>query len=269
MTATILKIAAALAGIAGLLIAALAVFQTGLIFPRWAMGPGPALPERAERLELALPGGDRLVGVHLPPSGGGGGPLILGFGGNAWDADALALFLQSIFPDRAVATFHFRGYRPSTGRPSARALLEDAVAIHDLLAPRAPEGIVAVGISLGAGPAARLAGSRPVRGAVLVTPFDSLADLARSHYPWAPVGLLLRHPMEIAEDLSTAEVPVAIVTAERDSIVPAARSAPVRAAARNLVLDKTIPGAGHNDLFDRPAFAEAMRAALAAIEARR
>lgn len=270
MTVTILKIVAAFAGLAGLLIAALAIFQTGLIFPRWAMGPSPGLPARAERLDLALPGGDRLAGVYLPTlRGNAGGPLILGFGGNAWDAHALALFLQGLYPERPVAAFHYRGYRPSTGRPSAQALLDDAVAIHDHLAPRAPEGIVAVGISLGAGPAARLARDRPVLGTILVTPFDSLAGLARTHYPWAPVGLLLRHHMEIADDLGKAEAPAAVITAERDTIVPAARSAPVRTAARDLVLDETIMDAGHNDIFDRPAFVEAMRAALGAIEARR
>jgi hypothetical protein len=30
---------------------------------------------------------------------------------------------------------------------------------------------------------------------ILVTPFDSLEALARDLYPWAPVGLLLRHRM--------------------------------------------------------------------------
>ena len=54
-------------------------------------------------------------------------------------------------------------------------------------------------LSIGAGPAAYLASQRPIAGLILVTPFDSLTALAREHYPWAPVSLLLRYRMEIAE----------------------------------------------------------------------
>jgi pimeloyl-ACP methyl ester carboxylesterase len=60
--------------------------------------------------------------------------------------------------------------------------------------------------------------------------------------------------------------PTALVIAERDTIVPTRRSTPLRAAIPNLVFERTID-AGHNDLYDRPAFAAAMREALATIEA--
>jgi hypothetical protein len=54
--------------------------------------------------------------------------------------------------------------------------------------------------------------------------------------------------------------------AERDTIVPARRSMALRQAVRSLVFEAAID-AGHNDLYGRPAFAEAMREALARIEA--
>jgi hypothetical protein len=100
-----------------------------LLFPRWAVSKGPALPATAERLTLSLASGDELVGVHLPAerSPPPGAALLLGFGGNAWSADAVAIYLQSVFPDRDVVTFHYRGYAPSTGKPSASAILEDAL----------------------------------------------------------------------------------------------------------------------------------------------
>ena len=117
----------------------------------------------------------------------------------------MAIYLQSVFPDHDVAAFHYRGYAPSTGEPSASAILEDAIAIHDhVVASLAPDRIVAVGLSLGAGPAAHLAARRPIKGLILVTPFDSLRALAREHYPWAPVGLLLRHRMEVAGSLAVS-----------------------------------------------------------------
>jgi uncharacterized protein len=265
----LVKLIAGLAGLYVVLAALMALAQDWLLFPRWAMvGGAPALSAAAERLTVTAPGGERLAGVLMPAAAGAeGAPLVLGFGGNAWDAEALALYLHTILPGHAVAAFHFRGYGPSEGRPSARALREDALAIHDALAEaHAPDGIVAVGLSLGSGPAAHLASRRDLAGIVLVTPFDSLRALAREHYPWAPVGLLLRHRMDVAEAVAATSAPVALIAAERDTIVPARRTASLRGAARHLVLDRVVAGAGHNDLYDTAGFREAMAEALARIE---
>ena len=60
--------------------------------------------------------------------------------------------------------------------------------------------------------------------------------------------------------------PTAVITAERDTVVPARRSSPLRLAIGNLAFERTID-AGHNDLYHHPAFAVAMREALATIEA--
>ena len=250
----------------------IALVQDRLLFPRWAMGDGIQLPVSAERLTLRA-SGEELAGLHLPaetqpPEEAA---LILGFGGNAWNADALAIYLHSIFPDRDVVAFHYRGYAPSTGRPSARAILQDALSIHDhLVAAAAPKRmIVAVGLSIGAGPAAYLAGKRAIAGLILVTPFDSLTALAREHYPWVPIGLLLRHRMEVADAIAASSVPVALISAEKDTIVPPRRTEPLRKSAANLVLDRVIADAGHNDLYDRADFQRAMREALALLEAGR
>ena len=61
-------------------------------------------------------------------------------------------------------------------------------------------------------------------------------------------------------------VPTALVVAEGDTIVPARRSVALRSTIQNLVFEAAID-AGHNDLYSRPAFAAAMRDALAGIEA--
>jgi uncharacterized protein len=258
----LVKLAFGAAALYAAAVALVALTQTSVLFPRWAVGPGPDLPAGAERLEIARPGGVVLVGHRLRPAlPDPEAPLVLGFGGNAWSGAAVALFLAQVLPDHEVVAFDFRGYAPSTGRPSAAALAGDAVAIHDHLGA---DRVVAVGFSLGAGPAAHLAAERPLSGVVLVTAFDSLAELARGHYPWAPVRLLLRHRMEPAADLARAGVPVALITAGHDTIIPARRTAALRAALPNLAFDATIP-AGHNDIYTHPDFAEALRAALAAL----
>lgn len=279
---TLLKLAGGVAALYIVVVALIALAQDWLLFPRWAMGHGAAaLPASTERIELATPGGDVIVGVLVPGRGSAtrllqgeaqaaterpprGGPAVLvGFGGNAWDAGSLAAMLHGLHPEHDVAAFHYRGYAPSTGRPSAAALDEDALLIHDhLVAARPGQPVVVVGLSIGAGPAAQLARQRPVAGLILVTPFDSLAALAREHYPWAPVGLLLRHRMEVAEAMAGLQAPVALIAAGRDTIVPPRRTEPLRRAAANLVLDRVIGNAGHNDLYSRQEFAAAMREAL-------
>jgi len=253
-------------------VAAMYLAQTWLLFPTALAGAVRVhLPASAQRLEAKTPDGEVLVGVRIPAAAGEGAdgraPTLLGFGGNAWNADAVALHLHGLFPGREVAAFHYRGYAPSTGRPSAQALLADSVVAFDRLQQEhAPERVVAVGFSIGSGVAAHLARKRPAAGLILVTPFDSLEALARDLYWWAPVGLLLRHRMPTVDFVRGSPVPTALIVAERDAIVPARRSTPLRAAIANLVFEAAID-AGHNDLYGRPAFAAAMREALARIEA--
>lgn len=282
MTATLLKIAGMLAGGYLALVALMALTQTATLFPRWAVTPPPPLPPEAETLRIRRPGGVELHGLRLParPEAGApaaegtGAPPVLGFGGNAWNAADMALFLQRHLPGHDILAFHYRGYPPSTGRPSAAALAEDALAIHDHLAAQGLPAPVVVGFSIGTGPAATLAAERPTAGAILVTPFDSLTELARAHYPWAPVRLLLRHRMEPAADLRRAGVPIALIAAARDGIVPPARTEALRRAladpapdpAPGIVFDRTLP-AGHNDLYAHPDFGPALRAAMDSLRA--
>jgi fermentation-respiration switch protein FrsA (DUF1100 family) len=238
-------------------------FQARLLFPAGAVGAAGPLPPGAERLSLDTPDGNRLRGVHIPPFAPRSGTLILGFGGNGWNADTAAAYLHGLFPKADVVTFHYRGYRPSTGAPAARALLADAPLIYDLAVARVrPAQTVAVGLSIGSGVAAGLTPRRPLDGVILVTPFDSLKKVAAGHFRWLPVRFLFRHEMKAAEWLSGSRVPVAVIAAERDTLIPPARTDGLRRAAGRLVFERTIPGAGHNDIYDRPEFRAAMREAL-------
>jgi dienelactone hydrolase len=245
--------------------------QTWLLFPTTlAEVARIQLPGSVQRLEVRTPDGEVLVGVQIPGIGEPTDermPKLLGFGGNAWNAEAMALYLHELYPNREVTAFHYRGYAPSGGQPSAEALLSDSVVIFDHLQQAlARQPVIAVGLSVGSGVAAYLARHRPAAGLILVTPFDSLEALARDLYWWAPVGLLLRHRMPTIDFVRGSPVPTALIMAERDTIVPARRSTALRPVIENLVFEATVD-AGHNDLYGRPAFAAAMREALARIEA--
>ena len=244
--------------------------QTWLLFPTMFAGAARGqLPASTQRLEVRTPDGESLAGVRIPSHGAtaDGAPTLLGFGGNAWNAEATALSLHALFPDRNVVAFHYRGYAPSSGSPSARALFSDSLTIFDHLErTQAGDRIVPVGFSIGSAVAAYLGRHRAVAGLMLVTPFDSVEAVARDLYWWAPVELLLRNRMPTIEFVRGSLAPTALIIAERDAIVPARRSAPLRTAISNLVFERTID-AGHNDLYDHPEFAAAAREALARIEA--
>ncbi len=257
--ATVAKFVTALVALGVGVIALLAIFQTALLFPRALVGAAPALPAGAERLSLTRDGGDILHGVRIKGRDPAR-PIILGFGGNAWNAEAMALFLHQIVPDHDVVTFHYRGYAPSTGRPSARALMADAVAVHDLIAPDA-SGVIAVGFSIGSGVAAHLAAERDIARVVLVTPFDSLSAVARQLYPFAPVGLLFRHEMNAQAALARSRAEIRLILATRDDVIPPARAEALVTALPHPEVTRI--NAGHNSIYDHPEFAPALRAALA------
>ena len=75
------------------------------------------------------------------------------------------IFTSSI-PDDDVVAFHYRGYAPSTGSPSAEALIADAPLVYDAAVARIrPKRVIAVGFSIGTGVAAQLSASREARRA--------------------------------------------------------------------------------------------------------
>ena len=242
-------------------------FQTSLIFPVHAVPRAGPLPTGAERLSLKGADGHDLAGIHIPADEAPKDPtLVLGFGGNAWNGQDVAVYLHELFPDCEVVTFHYRGYSPSRGSPSAEALIADAPLVYDAAVARVkPRRVVAVGFSIGSGVAALLAGARKLDGLILVTAFDSLKAVAQSMYPWLPIGPFFEHEFDAAGALEKSKVPVAIVAAQRDEIVPTQRTEALRKRVSNLVFDRTIGNAGHNDIYARSNFQATMREALAAI----
>ena len=171
-----------------------------------------------------------------------------------------------IYPDHHVVAFHYRGYPPSTGSPSAEALIADAPLVFDSAVERLkPERVIAVGFSIGTGVAAQLSAKRKVDGLIMVTPFDSLKAVAQAMYPWLPIGPIFAHQIDAVGPLSRSKVPLAIIAAEKDQIVPAEQTNALRKAIKKPAFDRTIKGAGHNDIYTRLDFQAAMREALIAI----
>jgi len=244
-------------------------FQSHLIFPAHAVPPAGPLPAGAKRLSLETPEGHKLAGIHIPADEPAKDRLlILGFGGNAWNGQDVAEYLHQIFPDADVVAFHYRGYAPSAGSASAEALIADAPFAYDFAVKRLkPKRIIAVGMSIGSGVAAELATHRKLDGLILVTPFDSLKAVAQSMYPWLPIGPFFDHEIDAAAAIAKVKIPVAIIAAQHDQIVPTALTERLRRHVPNLVFDRTIAMAGHNDIYARSEFHAAMREAVNRLKA--
>ena len=239
--------------------------QDRMIFPGWGLGRVEAsgIVSGDERLELITPDGVRLVGALRRAQGTSRG-LLLVFGGNAEDADWRLRHFGDWLDDVDIVTFFYRGYGPSGGVPSEAALVADALLIHDMLLDRlGPSRVVVAGYSLGSGVAAQLARQRPLAGLILVTPFDSLEAIAAERYPFAPVRPLLRHPFRSDEALRGLTLPVAVIGATHDQIVPPDSTRRLVAALQHPVLVTWVDDAGHGSIYDRAEYRAAFQAALA------
>jgi pimeloyl-ACP methyl ester carboxylesterase len=252
----------AYAGIVGLLYLA----QTWMVFPGASLPSrplsGPLEPER-----VALPSGDAVLHGMLFRAAQEPADLLIGFGGNAQDAEFLAHDLTDDFPDLHVVVFHYRGYGPSTGRPSETAVLADALVIHDAMVQRlAPRRTFALGISLGSSVAAYLSKERPLAGLILVTPFDSVEAIAKEAYFWLPVSLLIKHRFPTIEFMAGNPTPVAVIAAERDHVVRPRRTQALVERLENLVFHETLAHADHNTIGQLPIYEATLRAAFGALD---
>lgn len=228
------------------------------------LSPAPDVRERTVAVE-----GAGLSVLHLEQPRARGVVFFLhGNAGNlrGWFANAdfyRAAGFDLVMPD-------YRGFGKSTGRiASAEQLRTDVRAAWDAVSEQyRGRRVVLYGRSLGTGLAADLARQlsaegRPPDLTVLVSPYTSMRALASEFYPWVP-GALLRYPLETERHLPGIAGPVLLVHAEQDTLIRghhAQRLQQLHRAARLVV----VPGAGHNDVHEAPAYRDALRRALDAL----
>jgi uncharacterized protein len=200
-------------------------------------------------LEVAAADGTPLRGWILrgaaPPS-----PAVIYFGGNAEEV-SWTLADKRWPREWAIIGVNYRGYGTSEGTPGESELMADALAIYDTVAQREEIDrgrIVGFGRSLGSAVATRLAAERPLAGAVLVSPFDSLVAIGREHYPWLPVSMLLRHRFDTIADAARNRIPLLTLVAEFDDIIPAKRSRALFDAWAGRKSWLVVPRSDHNSL---------------------
>ncbi|MDB6145576.1 MAG: hypothetical protein JWP80_4620 [Pseudomonas sp.] len=251
MLITLLVLAAVLYGLACVL---LLVFQRSLIYfpqPR-SMGSPTTV------LELVQP--DAKVLVSVRPRAGQNAILYLG--GNAEDVSLNLLPFSQAFPDQALYFLHYRSFGGSTGSPTEEALERDAVALFDKVQADHAH-VVVIGRSLGAAVALHLASERPAARLILITPFNSLLQLAESKLPYFPVNRILYDTFESWQSAPLITVPTLLIVAQNDEIVPRSSTDQLYARFNKGVASmQVIPGAGHNDISDSPQYLKLIGEAL-------
>jgi uncharacterized protein len=205
--------------------------------------------------------GARLHALHLRNRQARG--VVFYLHGNAGNLDSW--FVNADFYRRLnldLFMLDYRGYGKSSGRVESQAQLEaDVRAAWASIAPRyAGLRRVVMGRSLGSALAAGLAAEVQPELTVLVSPYESMAALAAEHYRWVPQALL-RYPLHTDEALARIKSPVLLIHGDHDTLIDPKHSARLQQLAPQAerVL---IPGAGHNDLQQFPAYLEAIAARL-------
>ncbi len=152
-----------------------------------------------------------------------------------------------------VLGYNARGLGQSEGRPSEAALFADALNIYDALQrDHHPHRLVIMGHSLGTGVATYLAQHRRADGVILISPYDSVASVGKTRFPFLPVDCLLRDRFDMLPHAAAVHLPLLAVVGTRDGIVPPQHSLRLLAAWGGPHTLLTLPGAGHTTIMQPP-----------------
>ena len=218
-------------------------------FPERAHTPPAAagLPE-AEEVVLDSSGGERVIVWHIPPRGEK--PVVLYFHGNGGSLRGRVDRFRALAADgTGLIALSYRGYGGSSGRPTEKGLIDDALAAYAFAAARYPASRLALwGESLGTGVAVALAAQKPVGRIVLESPFTSIADIAAQIYWFFPVRLLIKDSYRSDLLIGTVTAPFLILHGDKDSIVPITLGDQLYKLITAPKRFVRFPGAGHNEL---------------------
>lgn len=151
-----------------------------------------------------------------------------------------------------IFIFDYRGYGHSEGVVSEKGTYMDGEAALKYLLTREdvdPKRIVFFGRSLGAAVAAELATSEECLALILESPFASIREMARSAFPFLPIGPLLRIRYDTVEKVKRVKAPLLVLHGDRDDIVPFVQGRKIFEAAREPKEFYTVRGAHHNDTY--------------------
>ncbi len=146
---------------------------------------------------------------------------IIYFGGNAEDVVYLNFEAKEFNIHQSISINH-PGYGKSTGKPSQQSFYKNALEVYDMVVEKyqlKPQEIIIMGRSLGSSVATYLAANRQIAGLILITPFDSIENMASQQYRFFPIKYLLKHSFPTMEYIAQIKSPVLMLAAVDDEII--------------------------------------------------
>jgi alpha-beta hydrolase superfamily lysophospholipase len=180
---------------------------------------------------------------------------LIAFHGNAGSAWHRDYFIHALEPlGFRVVLAEYPGYGGRQGEINEAAFVRDAGVTIELARAEFGDPVFLLGESMGCGVAAAAAASpdMAIAGLILVTPWDSLPDLAQSLYWYLPARLLTRDRYDSVHNLRAFDKPVAMAIAKADEVIPNKHSLRLYESLQTAKRLWQFDGAGHNSWPTRP-----------------
>ena len=147
---------------------------------------------------------------------------VIYFGGNGEDIYAGVERMQAAFIDKAAYYVNYPGYGGSTGSPSEATITQSARDVYEYVSAR-HTAVAVAGRSLGTGVAVKLASEYVVSHLVLISPYDSIANVASKYYPFFPRSLI-KDKFDSVSLASKISAKTLIIMARDDLMIPISHS---------------------------------------------
>jgi pimeloyl-ACP methyl ester carboxylesterase len=176
---------------------------------------------------------------------------VLVFHGNAGAALHRTYYIDALQRlGYRVIIAEYPGYGAREGSPSEAAMIEDGIATAKKALQMYKEPLFLCGESLGSGVVAGIVASRqvPVRGLLLITPFDAMAKVAQHHYWFLLARWLVRDRFDNIPRLRDFNGSIAVLLAGQDEVIPNRNTLALFEALPEKKKLWRFENAGHNSL---------------------
>lgn len=208
-----------------------------LLMTEFSLKPWPSLNDLRGLMAISTP--DEVKGT------------VLVFHGNAGAALHRTYYIEALQRlGYRVIIAEYPGYGYRNGSPSEKRLNEDGIATATKVWDEFKEPLFLCGESLGNGVVAGIVASNqvPVKGLLLITPFDSMTEIAKQHYWYFLAHWLILDRYDNVSKLRNYKGPIAVIMAEKDEIIPIRRTLALFDALSGSKKLWRFERAGHNSL---------------------
>lgn len=239
------------------------VYQTRVIYWTDPTRRDPAevgVPRTAE-WEIETPDGQTLVSWRAEPEFEEA-PVVLYLHGNRRGLWRRARFFRFfVNAGWGLCALAHRGFNGSTGQPSEKNNVADAILAFDRLVEDGvdPARIIIYGESLGSGTAVQAAATRPAGGLILHAPYDSFARFVWRRTLFLLPRRLFRERYPSIELIDRIDAPVLWIHGDRDRVIPMHVGRRLYDAATAPKYAALVRGANHFGIYTEAVFNQHIR----------